>query len=663
MECKRKNPPGILAVDSIIDLSRNLRAIRKYTNSCGHPGRRQPRREHELYGKLPNAPIRRGVRPQRSGGIDRRWRQNGNVTSRPHFEFVEQRGEYRLHVGRIAISQSTLLLAAAMLVGIGGGYGAVAFRKLIDLETWLALGGIAGWAKALLGPVGILIPLMLGGALVTLIIRRLAPEAHGEGVPEVMAAVALHEGRIPARVIAVKTVASATTLGFGGSGGREGPIIQIGAAIGSLVGQLAHAPAPIIRTLVACGAAAGVSATFNAPIGGVFFASEVILGEFAPRSFAVIVVASVVSAVIGRAYLGDRPSFDAAGFRLVSVHELWLYALLGVVCAAWAAGFVKLLYAAEQRFERWSIHPVVRTSVGFGLVGLIGIFYPQLFGVGYNYVQQVLYEHVPLVHATMLALLKPIATAITLGSGGSGGAFSPALYTGAMVGDAFGAIVHGAFPAWTGPAAAYGLVAMAAFFGAASEAPITAITIVFELSTDYTIILPLMISTVIATVLGRRFIGSTIYQLKLEHEGIDWKRVRHPSPFAGIAISRIARAARIVAAPDDLAKTMAQRCAEAGELALPITENGRYVGIVTAGDLVRAALGDETRRVDEIMRTDRPTLSPSDSLEQAMALMADPSVTTLAVVEPATGALAGVVNRGDLVAAQSALLGAPSTRS
>ncbi|TAM86510.1 CBS domain-containing protein [bacterium] len=583
------------------------------------------------------------------------------MDSHPFFEYVEYDRGYRLRIGRLSINQSTLLLTAAMLIGIGGGYGAVAFRRLIDLETWLALGGLAGWSKGLLGPVGILVPLVLGGALVTLLIRRFAPEAHGEGVPEVMAAVALHEGRIPARVIAVKTLASATTLGFGGSGGREGPIIQIGAAIGSLAGQLAHAPAPIVRTLVACGAAAGVSATFNAPIGGVFFASEVILGEFAPRSFATIVVASVVAAIIGRAYLGDRPSFDAAGFHLVSVHELWLYALLGVVCAVWAAGFVKLLYAAEDRFEHWRIHPIVRTAAGFGMVGLLGIWYPQLFGVGYDYVQQVLYEHVPIVHATVLAVLKPLATAITLGSGGSGGAFSPALYTGAMVGDAFGVLVHQMFPAWTGPAAAYGLVAMAAFFGAASEAPITAITIVFELSTDYTIILPLMISTVIATVLGRRFIGSTIYQLKFDREGIDWQRVRHPSLFAGITISRIARASRIVATPGDPAKTMAQRCAEAGELALPIIENGRYVGIVTAGDLVRAALGDETRRVDEIMRTDRPTLSPNDALVRAMALMADPSVTTLAVVEPSTGALAGVVNRGDLLAMQSALLGASTS--
>jgi CIC family chloride channel protein len=446
---------------------------------------------------------------------------------RPRVAFRAGRRGYELHVAGIAISQSTYLLVAAILVGIGGGYGAVAFRALIGWETALAAliaHALAPW----LGTLALVVTIGLGGAAAAWFTTRFAPEARGHGVPEVMAAVALNGGKMRPRVILIKALASATTIGFGGAAGREGPIVQIGSAIGSVLGQLARAPAPVVRTLVACGAAAGISATFNAPIGGVFFASEVILGDFAPRSFSVIVVASVVSAVIGRSVLGNRPSFDASAFVLISPQELWLYALLGVICAGGAALFVKLLYACEDGVDAIVAPAWLKGFVGFAIVGAIGLAVPQILGVGYGAMQHVLDGHVDAGRAALIACLKPIATSITLAAGGSGGVFAPSLFTGAMIGDAFGRIVHHAFPLWTAPAAAYGLVAMAAFFAAAAEAPITAITIVFEMSDDYTIILPLMIASVIAAILGRRLINGTVYELKLMRRGIDWERVKHP---------------------------------------------------------------------------------------------------------------------------------------
>jgi CIC family chloride channel protein len=347
--------------------------------------------------------------------------------------------------------------------------------------------------------------------------------------------VALRGGVMRPRVIFIKALASATSIGFGGSCGREGPIVQIGSAIGSVLGQIPRAPAPLVRTLVACGAAAGISATFNAPIGGVFFAAEVILGDFAPRSFAAIVVASVIAAVIGRSFLGNNPSFSAAGFALVSPWELGLYALLGVLAAFWATGFVNLLYASEDAFEKLAFPQWVKGAIGFAGVGVIGIWFPRVFGVGYDAIQQVFYSHVPPGHALVLAVLKPLATSLTLGSGGSGGVFAPSLFTGAFLGDGFGALAHHAFPSWTGPAAAYGLVGMAAVFTAAAEAPITAIMIVFEMSNNYTIILPLMIAVVIATLLGRRLLGATIYERKLLRRGIDLQRIRNAPAFEGIS--------------------------------------------------------------------------------------------------------------------------------
>ncbi|HUY10929.1 MAG TPA: chloride channel protein, partial [Candidatus Dormibacteraeota bacterium] len=297
--------------------------------------------------------------------------------------FVPKGASYVLRVGRFTFSQSASMIAAATLIGLGGGFGAVLFRQMISGAGWLAFGELVPMLRLHLGAVGLVVVVALGGAIAAFITERFAPEAKGHGVPEVMEAVALRGGVMRPRVIAIKSLASATSIGFGGSCGREGPIVQIGSTIGSILGQFVRAPAPVVRTLVACGAAAGISATFNAPIGGVFFASEVILGEFAPKSFAAIVVASVLSAVVGRAFLGNHPSFNAAGFSLVSPWELVLYAILGAICALWATGFVKLLYGVEDAFERFGIPGWVKGALGFTCVGIIGIWFPQVFGVGY----------------------------------------------------------------------------------------------------------------------------------------------------------------------------------------------------------------------------------------------------------------------------------------
>src|SRR5579871_1740408 len=243
----------------------------------------------------------------------------------PTARYVETARGYRFEFGRLSLSQSTFLLLAAIIVGLGGGFGAVAFRYLIFGESHLAMELVA--AMSFLGRANVVPVLIIGGIITSFIVERFAREAKGHGVPEVMAAVALRAGIIRPRVIAVKSLASATCIGFGGNCGREGPIVQIGSAIGSVLGQICRAPSPIVRTLVACGAASGISATFNAPIGGVFVASEVILGRFEPRSFASIVVASVVAAVIGRSFFGNHPSFTASEFYLVSPAELALYAL------------------------------------------------------------------------------------------------------------------------------------------------------------------------------------------------------------------------------------------------------------------------------------------------------------------------------------------------
>ncbi|MGP6158923.1 MAG: chloride channel protein [Vulcanimicrobiaceae bacterium] len=549
-------------------------------------------------------------------------------------------------------------MLAAIVVGLGSGYGAVAFRALIALETHLAMGVLAP-ALGFLGRANVVPVLILGGVITSLIVDRFAKEAKGHGVPEVMAAVAVRGGIMRPRVIAVKSLASATCIGFGGSCGREGPIVQIGSAIGSVLGQLVRAPSSIVRTLVACGAAGGISATFNAPIGGVFFAAEIILGEFQPRSFATIVVASVVSAVIARSFFGNHPSFTASAFYLVSPAELGLYALLGVLAAFWAAGFAKLLYFLEDRFEAWRLAVWAKAAAGFGLVGVIGIWFPQIFGVGYDSVDAVLSQHVLAPHAVALAVLKPLATSLTLASGGSGGIFAPSLYTGAMLGDAFGSVAHELFPHWTAAAAAYGLVGMAAVFAAAAEAPITSIMIVFEMSSDYTIILPLMVSTVIATLLGRRLLGYTIYEMKLVRQGIDWVRARNPGFFTRVRVSAVQREAPVVAHCGETVRKVAARLHATEELAIPVVDGERFIGLVAVSEIAASLaerLGDDVP-IDAITRPAVVTLSSSDTLERAAISMADPQTPLLAVVDPRTGSLVGIVTRRDVLNAYRSYTG------
>ena len=574
----------------------------------------------------------------------------------PRVRYREGPRGFELHLGRLVLSQSTYLLAAAVVVGVGGGFGAIGFRDLIDFEHGFAFDrAVPALAATIPHALALVAVVAAGGAVAAWIAARFAPEARGHGVPEVMAAVALHGGTIRPRVIAVKALASATSIGFGGSCGREGPIVQIGSAIGSVLGRAVRAPAPVVRTLVACGAAAGISATFNAPIGGVFFASEVILGDFAPRSFAVIVVSSVIAAVISRAYLGNRPSFDAANFVLVSPRELVFYAVLGLVCAAWAWGFVRLLYAIEDAVERINLPAPVLGAFGFGCVGAIAVLAPDVLGVGYGAIQRTLDGHTAGGAGLALAFLKPLATSLTLGFGGSGGVFAPSLFGGAMIGDAYGSVVHATFPAWTAPAPAYALVAMAAAFAAAAEAPITAIVIVFEMSGDYTIVLPLMIATVISSLVGRRLLGATVYEMKLLRRGIDWGAVRKPRPLAHVLVTSLTRAPAVVALSGERVRDLAARVTGATDAHVPLLRaDDAFLGFVAVGDLVAAIAADPDGLVDAIASPALTTFTGDESLERAIPHMLDGDTGIVPVVD-GDGHLRGVVSRRDVLDAYRSL--------
>jgi len=425
-------------------------------------------------------------------------------------------------------TQPISLLVLGVLVGLGGGAAAIVFDWLIHVCQSIALGG-PETPLALLPSLRwywLLIIPTAGGILVAPIVYGWASEARGHGVPEVMEAVQVKEGLMRPRVAVAKSIASAITIGSGGSVGREGPVVQIGAALGSLAGRVLRLPADHRRTLVGCGAAAGIAGTFNAPIAGAFFALEVILGNFAISTFSPIVIASVVATAVSRAYFGNFPAFRVPAFDLVAWWELLAYAVLGFVCGIVAVVFSKILYACEDTFETSSIPPLLRPALGGLLVGIMLLLSYHVYGTGFGSIEQVLHGHLVWTVALSLVVLKMLACSITLASGGSGGVFSPSLFIGATVGYTLGHVVNVLGPPPTGRPEAYALVGMGALLSGATHAPVTSVLILFELTNSYGIILPLMLAITISTLTARILSSQSIYTRKLRRKGIPLFRAR-----------------------------------------------------------------------------------------------------------------------------------------
>ncbi len=410
------------------------------------------------------------------------------------------------------------LIILSVVVGILTGMGSVAFIYLLAAVSDFAQGVLARWL-GIFGPSSLILLPAAGGVLAGPLIFHIAREAKGHGVPEVMTALATMGGRIRKRVVMVKVAASALTIGFGGVAGREGPMVQIGAAIGSTVGQLSRLSASNIRTLVACGAAGGIAATFNAPIAGAIFSMEVLMRRI-HADFLLVLLTSLSSAMIARHYLGNYPAFHAPPYELKSSAELPLYFLMGLFVGMAAIGYVKLLYRSEDWFGDWHFSESMKPMIGGLFVGLILRFYPDIYGAGFPAMESALWVRYSAGMLVTLFVMELVANCATLGSGGSGGVFAPSLFMGAMLGGAFGTVAHIVFPLWTAGSGAYAMVGMAAFFAAAAKAPTTSILILFEMTNDYRIMPPLIVATVASVYLSHQLLRHSIYTLKLHRRGI-----------------------------------------------------------------------------------------------------------------------------------------------
>ncbi len=551
------------------------------------------------------------------------------------------------------------LLALALAVGIGAGLGAVAFRYLIEGFTYVFTGhdtyGADGHvANPLVPGLGIwflaLVPIV-GGLLYGPLVDRFASEARGHGVPEVMYAVARRGGRIRPVVAVVKALASALCIGSGGSVGREGPIVQIGSALGSTVGQLTGSPEARMRLLVACGAAGGISATFNAPIAGVFFALEVILRDFETRSFGAVVVASVTADVIGRAAFGSEAFLTLPQVGVGAVGGYPLYLVLGLLAAVVGVGFIRFLYGMEDRADRlWRFSEAWRPAAGGVLLGLLLLAVPQMYGVGYEVLEGAIDGNYALLFLLALLASKVLATSLTLSIGGSGGVFAPSLFMGAMLGSAFGIAAHDLLPGLAGPAAAYGLIGMGAVFAAAARAPMTAILIIFELTGDYRIMLPLMLAVVIATAVANRLSPDSIYTLKLARRGIDLLRRRPMSPMEAITVAEAMRPTPDPVAAGASLSEAVERLSATDEPALPVVdEAGAFLGVLLDDELEQA-LGEEDPDADAgSLARQLPTLTPTESLAEATGTLVKTDSAGLAVLDEKGDRVVGWLSHRDIL--------------
>ncbi len=575
---------------------------------------------------------------------------------------------------------TAVLLGTAIVVGAGTGIGAVLFIELIGFIQKIFFEGLPSLFHNPGRWLFIIIP-AIGGLLGGPIIAYFAKEAKGHGVPEVMQAIALHGGRIRPRVVVAKIAASALCIGSGGSAGREGPIVQVGAALGSTIGQWLHLSEARIRNLVACGAAAGISATFNAPIAGVIFSMEIILGELHLGDLGSVVLSAVTASTLARIFLGERPAFAIPNYGVQTPWEIILYAVLGLLSALLAIGFIRLLYWFEDLFDAWRFPDAFKPAVGGLILGTLAFAYPMILGLGFVPSEEALLgiplaaniPHVfgagfPVIESTLLSqlsfglllalsILKPLATSLTLGSGNSGGVFAPALFTGAALGGAFGHLVDTVFPGATAGPGAFAVVGMAAVFAGAARAPFTAILIVFEMTDDYSLIIPLMAGVIISMIVADHLHRDSIYTLKLTRRGIRLKRGQDVDVMEAVRVEEVMMSPPETVPVHMPATLLANEFLRTGRHGFPVlNEDGSLFGVVSLEDYRRATTGNkgapDNLTVLDIATRNPVTVYPDETVGRALQRMAPRDISRLPVVARDNPKhLVGLVRRNDIVRA------------
>ena len=546
------------------------------------------------------------------------------------------------------------VITIAIIIGISTGYIAGGFRTLITIFADFFWGKGRFLEVVHSAPVyqKILVP-VVGFVIVATFVRKFAPEAKGHGVPEVMNAVATQNGFIRMRVVLVKALASAMSIASGAAVGREGPIIQIGSAFGSTIGQIFQVSQRRMKTFVGCGAAAGIGAIFNAPIAGAIFASEIILGDFSAAAIGPIIISSVFGTIISRGMYGDYPAFIPPGYALHSPFEILFYILLGVVTGLVGWLFVRSLYLTENLFDQWKVPVAVKGLIGGAIIGIMAIFLPEVLGVGYESMDLVLTNGLPFVLVCVLLFGKIFATSISLGAGTSGGIFAPSLFMGSMLGGAMGKIFNLFYPNITADPGAYALVGMAAMVAAATHAPITAILVIFEMTAEYSVILPLMITSIIAMVISSRLLDGSIYTIKLKRRGIDIYGGTDLNILKKLDVNKVMKPRVEIIQEDASLKDLLETMSTSDQPTIYVCDpHLKLTGLVTQG-MVRRFLNHmesipEDAIVKDLCQTQYPSITESTPIHDALQRLLDADMLAIPVVD-SMGNLTGQVFRRDIL--------------
>jgi len=538
----------------------------------------------------------------------------------------------------------------ALMIGAIGGIGAIVFRDLINVFYGMFH---AGGMKA--SPLRILIP-AIGLTLVGFITHYFAKEVKGHGVPQILESLALRGGKIRPRVAFFGILAPALTIGAGGSVGREGPIALIGGAFGSILGQSLRLSDKYTSLLLACGSAAGIAATFNAPIAGGFFGLEVILGSYSMGAIMPIFLSAVTGATVFDAIMGSQPPLQTAPF-----HVMHPIALLFMIVLGGIAGFLGLAYSrgltwVEDVFHNWTVPFWVKSSLGGLAVGALGLLFPQVLGVGYAGIRAALSGQLAIGLLLVLFISKYIATLTTVGSGGSGGVFAPSLFLGSMVGGAFGEGLQKIVPGLIPHPQIYAIAGMGAIFAAAAQAPFVAITILLEVTGDYQLTPVVMAACVTAYVVHGVLSRDSMYTVKLARRGIRILSGNEVRPTERIRVSTAMEPLETsIELSDSVEKAFHVLTLSRDHETVVIDAQGRLAGVLSLADLrEKLDQGDLTAPIAGILSASTPTVRPDQNLEDALRLFSLHDTDLLPVVDTARQTVVGVLTQRDVVRSYNA---------
>ncbi len=567
--------------------------------------------------------------------------------------------QFKLRKIDVSTKRLIILNVLAVVIGLVAGLGAVVFRYLIEfmIIVFDFLAHVGFFVGAIWVPIGIVLMPVLGGLIVGFLTSKFAPEAEGHGVPEIMSALVLNEGKIRPRVPLVKAIASSITIGSGGSAGAEGPIGQIGAGVGSNIGQQLKMSEPELRVLTVCGISAGIAAIFNAPIGGALFGLEVVLIGIEAIAVIPVLMSTVIGTAVASWFFGPDPWFTIPQYFVPYNWELLLFFVLGLFLGLLSVIWVKTLYYTEKFFYRLQIPRMLKPALGGLFVGILIIWFPQVSRAGYELIEYASIGFLTLVPMLLLMMMKLLSTSATIGSGGSGGVFAPSLYMGAMGGGVIGSVLLILNPALLTPPMAFTVVGMGALFAGAARAPLTCIIMIAEMTGDYRLLIPLMVACATSYSINLLLSRNSIYTEKLAAKGIRLKHQLIVDIIDTITVDQIMRTRDIIVVrPNMQAFQVIELTERTRHSTLPVVEGNQLLGLVTfrrAYENLRADLPPEESTVTRLLQP-APTVYPEQSAHAALDKMIESGESLVCVVDRKDpNYFLGIVSHGDILQAHN----------